>query len=166
MEQAEILNEHNLEKYSFYMHTDMYCNLQSTTNTFQGILITDGTYSYAVFIYECGGMEWGGGEIGWRDGSSKQVSHPLSGSSNSNDIGCLYSETYSAIVYRLHCKCLYYYIYSQFEVEGLPYMSINFHVKLSHAFSVQPNTMPLPHYCVLSNMFVHKCSYKSNGFGL
>ena len=107
--QAELLNEHNLEKYSFYMHTDMYCNLQSTTNTFQGILITDGTDSYAVFIYECGGMEWGGGEIGWRDGSSKQVSHPLSGSSNSNDIGCLYSETYSAIVYRLRCKCLYYH---------------------------------------------------------
>jgi hypothetical protein len=103
--QAEILNEHNLEKYSFYMHTDVYCNLQFTTNTFQGILITNGTDSYAVFIYECGGMEWDGGEIGWRDGSSQQVTHPLNGSSNSSDIGCLYSETYSAIVYRLHCKC-------------------------------------------------------------
>ena len=90
---------------SFDMHTDMYFNLQLTTNTFQTILITDGTVSYAVFIYECGGMEWGGGEIGWRDGSSEQVSHPLSGRSNSNDIGCLYSNTYSAIVYRLYCKC-------------------------------------------------------------
>ena len=86
----------------------MYCNLQFTTNTFQGILITDGFNSYAVFIYECDGMEWDGGEIGWRDGSSEQVSHPLSGSVVSNinyiAIGCLYSYTYSAIVYRLHCK--------------------------------------------------------------
>ena len=84
------------------MHT---FHSQFITNTFQGILITDGRNSYAVFIYECGGMEWGGGEIGWRDGSSEQVSHPLSGSSNSNDIGCLYSNTYSAIAYRLRCKC-------------------------------------------------------------
>ena len=89
----------------------MYCNLQFTTNTFQGILITDGFNSYAVFIYECGGMGWDGGEIGWRDGSSEQVSHPLSDSFVSNiyyyyiPIGCLYSDTYSAIVYRLRCKC-------------------------------------------------------------
>ena len=50
-------------------------------------------------------MEWGGGGIGWRDGFSEQVSHPLSGSSNSSDIGCLYSNTYSAIAYIVHCKC-------------------------------------------------------------
>ena len=28
------------------------------TNSFQGILITDGAYSYTVFIYQCGHMEW------------------------------------------------------------------------------------------------------------
>ena len=82
----------------------MYCNLQVITSTFQGILITDGFNSYAVFIYECGGMEWSRGEIGWRDGSSEQVSHSLSDRYNSDDIGCLYSNTYSAVVYRLHCK--------------------------------------------------------------
>ena len=27
-------------------------------NTFQAILVTDETYSYAVFIYKCGLMEW------------------------------------------------------------------------------------------------------------
>ena len=31
-------------------------------------------------------MEWGGAEIGWGDGFSMQVSHFLSGSSNSDDI--------------------------------------------------------------------------------
>ena len=28
-------------------------------NTYQAILITDGTYSYAVFTYKCGLLEWG-----------------------------------------------------------------------------------------------------------
>ena len=77
---------------------------QSFTNTFQGILITDGYSSYAVFIYECGGMEWGGGEIGWQASYSTYKSHYLSGLSNSDDIGCLYSSSYSALVYRLECK--------------------------------------------------------------
>ena len=74
--------------------------LQSITSTFQGILITDGTNSYAVFIYECGGMEWGGGVIGWRDRSTEDF-HDLSGERDSNLIGCLYSSSYSAIVYKL-----------------------------------------------------------------
>ena len=82
--------------------------MQFITNTFQGILITDGWNSYAVFIYECGGMEWGGGTIGWQDSSSNNasnyMSHYLSGRSNSYDIGCLYSSSYSAVVFRLYSK--------------------------------------------------------------
>ena len=75
--------------------------MQSKTNTFQGILITDGSSSYAVFIYDCGSMEWGGGVIGWQEGSSQYNSHSLSGDINSNDIGCLYSNTYSAVVFKI-----------------------------------------------------------------
>ena len=75
--------------------------IQSITNTFQGILITDGSSSYAVFIYECGSMEWGGGVIGWQKGSSQYNSHYLSGRSDSNDVGCLYSKTYSAVVFKI-----------------------------------------------------------------
>ena len=82
----------------------LYIYTQFITNTFQGILITDGADSYAVFIYVCGGMEWGGGEIGWQDSSSDYASHYLSGSSISNDIGCLYSSSYSAVVFRLDSK--------------------------------------------------------------
>ena len=81
------------------------CNSSYTktiTNTFQGILITDGSSSYAVFIYECGGMEWGGGVIGWQQSLSEFNSHSLSGDSNSNDIGCLYSSSYSAVVFRIY----------------------------------------------------------------
>ena len=75
--------------------------MQSRTNTFQGILIADGSSSYAVFIYECGGMEWGGGVIGWQESLSQYNSHSLSGDSNSNDVGCLYSTTYSAVVFKI-----------------------------------------------------------------
>ena len=82
------------------------CNLQFITNTFQGILITDGYSSYAVFIYECGGMEWGGGEIGWQASSLQNETHYLTGN-NSDDIGCLYSSSYSVIVYKLAGECVY-----------------------------------------------------------
>ena len=35
--------------------------LLSLQNTFQAILITDGTYSYTIFTYKCGLMEWDNG---------------------------------------------------------------------------------------------------------
>ena len=75
--------------------------IQFTSNTFQGVLITDGSSSYAVFIYKCGSMRWGGGVIGWQESLSQYNSHYLSGDSNSNDIGCLYSTNYSAAVFKI-----------------------------------------------------------------
>ena len=76
-------------------------HLKTKTSTFQGILITDGVLcSYAVFIYECGGMGWGGATIGWQ-ANQLRGTHSLSGSAHSNDIGCLYSSTYSAVIFRL-----------------------------------------------------------------
>ena len=77
--------------------------MQFTTSTFQCVLITDGSASYAVFIYDCGGMEWGGAEIGWQATSSLYQKHNLSGY-YSTDVGCAYSSSYSAIVYRLDSK--------------------------------------------------------------
>ena len=76
--------------------------LQYTTNTFQGVLITDGSSSYAVFIYDCDNMDWGGGVIGWQASTSQYNSHYLSGHSNSNGVGCLYSNTYSAVIFELY----------------------------------------------------------------
>ena len=54
-----------------------------------------------MFIYDCGSMEWGGGVIGWQEDSTDYNSHSLSGDSNSNDVGCLYSDTYSAVVFKI-----------------------------------------------------------------
>ena len=85
----------------------MHVYLQSITNTFQGILITDGSSSYAVFIYECGGMKWGGGVIGWQASTSHYNSFYTSKLSYNNNIGCLYSTTSSAIVFKINdSKCL------------------------------------------------------------
>lgn len=35
--------------------------INSQENSFQAILITDGTYSYTIFTYQCGLMEWDNG---------------------------------------------------------------------------------------------------------
>ena len=48
-------------------------------------------------------MEWDEAEIGWQATSSLYQRHPLSGSF-SDEVGCEYSSSYSAIVYRLDSK--------------------------------------------------------------
>ena len=45
-------------------------------------------------------MNWGGATIGWADSNSLYQRHSLSGS-DSVTVGCQYSSTYSAVVYRL-----------------------------------------------------------------
>ena len=87
--------------YAIYPHVYVYLPTHYRTNTFQGILMTDGSSKYAVFIYKCGSMEWGGGVIGWQASTSEYNSHYLSGESNSSEVGCLYSDTYSAIVFKI-----------------------------------------------------------------
>ena len=84
---------------------------QFVTSTFQAVLITDGSDSYAVFIYQCGGMGWGGATIGWSYSISLYEEHSLSEGSNSDDIGCRYSSTSSAIIYDVYSgkrtTCMY-----------------------------------------------------------
>ena len=47
-------------------------------------------------------MQWGGGLIGWQEGYSQYNTHYLSGDSNSSEVGCLYSTTYSAVVFKIN----------------------------------------------------------------
>ena len=75
--------------------------MQLSTSTFQAVLITDGSASYAVFIYECGGMGWGGAVIGWADSETAYERHPLSGDFFSTNVGCEFSFSYSALLYRI-----------------------------------------------------------------
>ena len=74
------------------------------TNRFQGVLITDGVSSYAVFIYKCNDMEWSGeAKIGWQASSVLYAAHRLSGTANARDVACLNTPTTSssALIYRL-----------------------------------------------------------------
>ena len=82
------------------IHSLLPVPIQFITSTFQAVLITDGSASYAVFIYDCGGMEWDGAIIGWAKSSTLYEKHTLSGFS-SDDIGCRYSSSYSAVIYRV-----------------------------------------------------------------
>ena len=56
-------------------------------------------------------MDWGGGVIGWQAiaNSSLFEEHFLSDKPNSDVIGCWYSNSYSAIVYRLDSKTMHEY---------------------------------------------------------
>ena len=81
--------------------------MQYSGNTFQAVLITDGSASYAVFIYECGRVGWSGATIGWAETGSVYEVHALSGA-ESSDVDCEYSSYSSAIAYRIgeRSKCI------------------------------------------------------------
>ena len=87
----------------YYNYYNDNCFFQSTTNTFQGILITDGSSSYAVFIYNCSNMEWGGGVIGWQQSTTQYASYYASGQSSSNTAVCVSQTTsFTTLVYRVY----------------------------------------------------------------
>ena len=69
-------------------------------NTVQAILITDGNYSYTVFNYKCGLMEWDNGTtIGFNAAGGRYANNDPS----SSDVACEnipYSE-WSNVLYRL-----------------------------------------------------------------
>ena len=78
-------------------------NLVLQTNTFQGIVVTNGFQSYALFIYECGKLQWSGnGAIGFKANSRLSRIHRLSGS-NASFVACENSpgSVWSNLVYQL-----------------------------------------------------------------
>ena len=55
-------------------------------NSFQAILITDGTHSYSIFTYDCNRIEWGSSvTIGFSAAGDPYSNHDPS----SSDIACL-----------------------------------------------------------------------------
>ena len=58
-------------------------------NTYQAILITDGSKSYAVYTYTCGQMGWGNkAVIGYNAAGTYFANHSLSGTDIVARIGC------------------------------------------------------------------------------
>ena len=54
-------------------------------------MITDGSKSYAVYIYKCGLMGWSDeATIGWNAGGELYANHPLSGLPAANKIACVH----------------------------------------------------------------------------
>lgn len=77
------------------------------TNTFQGIIITDGNQSYALFTYFCGLLSRSdGGTIGFNSDGNYFRNHPLSGSPRLSEVACLNSPrtAWSNILYSLTPK--------------------------------------------------------------
>lgn len=59
------------------------------TNTYEGIVITNGQQSYALFTYQCGRMEWSGGAtIGFNAAGNFYRNHHFSGA-NARNIACI-----------------------------------------------------------------------------
>ena len=74
------------------------------TNSYQGIVITDGRESYALFTYQCGSMSWhGNATVGFNAGGTLYENHPLAGTSSANSVSCLSYSTavWMNLVYKL-----------------------------------------------------------------
>ena len=90
-------------QYNYYAVISLLRLLQ--TNTYQGILITDGRNSYAVFIYQCDAMGWSGSAtIGYYASGDFYENHNLSSTSTANRVACLNTPNtvWSNLVYQLH----------------------------------------------------------------
>ena len=62
------------------------------TNTFQAILITNGSKSYAVFTYKCDQVSWSDeAGIGFNAGGEYYGNHPFSGQFVANAIDCVHN---------------------------------------------------------------------------
>ena len=72
------------------------------TNTFQGILITNGFQSYTVFTYRCTLLQWSGdATIGFRAAGEFFENYAISG--NASSVGCenADSSSWTNIIYQL-----------------------------------------------------------------
>ena len=76
--------------YSF-LHKTSITILCLQTNTFQLVIASLGTTSYAIFTYKCNLLEWSrhNAVIGYSAGCEYFENHPLSRTSKVTDIDCL-----------------------------------------------------------------------------
>lgn len=84
------------------------------TNTFQGIVVTNGYQSFSVFIYRCGSLQWSGDAvIGFKVNSELLDIHALIGS-NTSTIACqnLPGSVWSNVVYQLSKDSLLQLLYN------------------------------------------------------
>lgn len=94
---------------AFILYTYVPMHTLPQRNTYQGVVITDGTRSYAVFIYNCALLDMHSfGGIGYYFSSALQIEHRLSNTNMSSTIACGNSpgSPWSTVVYPLFGKKL------------------------------------------------------------
>ena len=71
-------------------------------NSFQSIVATDGTLSYAIFTYHCGSLNWipNSASIGFSITQDFFANHELSLTPNVNDVACINGE-WSNIIHKV-----------------------------------------------------------------
>lgn len=74
-------------------------------NTFQAVVITNAFRSYAIFVYNCTDITWNAGGsavVGFQADKDYYANHPLSRTTNVDDIACSNSDsTFTNVVYQL-----------------------------------------------------------------
>ena len=60
----------------------------SQSNSFQAVLVTDGTTSYCIFIYHCDLLLSSGAAIGFSASGNFSFNHRLSLQTHSNEVAC------------------------------------------------------------------------------
>ena len=105
---------------------------QQQENTYQALVITDGSESYTIFTYKCDLTQWSGlwnyPTIGYNAAGTLFENHPLAGREEANQIDCdSNGSQYSNVVYKisadpdiiqqLQALCLSWY-YSDIESYG------------------------------------------------
>lgn len=69
-----------------------YFHSFAQNNTYQGLIITNGTKTYAVFTYQCGYLNWAGeATIGFNAAAEYYANHPLASLTTSNLIACVHT---------------------------------------------------------------------------
>ena len=61
------------------------------SNSFQAVLITNGTKSYAIYTYKCDLIEWSNeATIGYNAAGDYYINHPFSGTALTDSIDCVH----------------------------------------------------------------------------
>ena len=72
------------------VYSNCFSLFRLQTNTFQGILVTDYSRSFAVFTYNCGDLEFSNrATIGFSSGDGLFANHPATQRGSAQSIACL-----------------------------------------------------------------------------
>jgi hypothetical protein len=72
------------------------------SNSYQAVVVTDGTRSFSLFLYRCGLLQSPGAGIGFSAAGNFFQNHRLSLSASSPDIACRPHSHWSSLLYPIH----------------------------------------------------------------